>query len=203
MNASTTVLIVLVSFGLGSIPTGLLVTRRLGDLDLRQAGSGNIGATNVYREFGWKWAVVVFLGDMAKGLLPVLIARGMGLSPYGSALAALLSVCGHIFNPWLGFKGGKGVATAFGAMLGVSPLSAMAALLVWGGVVWRTRIVSLASLAAAGTLPVAAFVVLWDHAYHLHYSATALILAGLVAWAHRENIQRLRSGEEKPVSRKD
>jgi len=201
MNLSALVFGVFIAFGLGSVPSGLLIARRLGEVDLRKTGSGNIGATNVYRSFGLKWGVLVFAADAAKGLLPVLIARGLLLPPAGIGIVALFAVLGHVLNPWLNFKGGKGVATAFGAMMGISPLSALLAFFAWGAVVWRTRVVSLASLVAAGALPVAVLVVKWGKTGHVEFTLSALVLAGLVVFAHRENIKRLRAGEEKPVSR--
>jgi len=202
MTASTLVLALLLSYGLGSVPSGLLVARMLSDVDIRTMGSGNVGATNIYRAFGMKWAAAVFLADALKGALPVLITRGLMVPPWLVALSALFAVGGHVFNPWLGFKGGKGVATSFGAYFAISPLSGLVALAAWGGVVYRTRLVSLASLVAAAVLPVAVLAIKFGDPGHLWYTGGALLVSALVAWAHRENIERLRAGQEKPVSGK-
>jgi glycerol-3-phosphate acyltransferase PlsY len=158
-------------------------------------GSGNIGATNVYRALGLRWAVAVFIADALKGLLPVLIARGLPLPAWGVMMAAFAAVCGHVFNPYLRFKGGKGVATAFGAMLGITPWAALIAFIAWAGVAVKTRIISLGSLAAAGVLPVAALIL----SPHPAFKIGAFFVAGLLVYSHRENIDRLIKGEEKPI----
>lgn len=201
MSLSALLFTVVAAFGSGSIPTGLLVARFQGGVDLRSMGSGNIGATNVYRAFGIKWALLVFLADALKGFVPVFLAGLFGLPGAAIAAAGVIAVCGHVFNPFLRGKGGKGVATAFGVMLVISPLSALSALLLWGVLLARTRIVSLASLAAAAMMPAATLIFAWNHLYRLEYLTASILLAGLVAYSHRENINRLRRGEEKKVSR--
>ncbi len=203
MNPSPVILSLVLSFALGAIPTGILVAGRLGDIDIRSVGSGNVGATNVFRAFGWKWGLAVFAGDMAKGLLAVLIARGLDIHPAFVALAGVAAVCGHIWNPWLRLRGGKGVATAFGAMLGISPSSALVALAVWGVVLYLTRTVSKASLAAAAAMPLLVLVFRWGGLDHVEFTAGALALAGLVFFSHRENIKRIREGTEPATARRE
>ncbi len=202
MSISALVLAFLAAYLLGSIPSGLLVARSLSDVDLRTVGSKNIGATNVYRVFGWKWGAAVFLADMGKGLVTALIARGLQLHAAGFCAAGVLAVLGHVYNPWLGFKGGKGVATAFGVMIGLSPGAALVALLAWAGVVAWKKLVSLASLSAAAVLPVATLAVSWGHVHVVYLTASAFVISGIVVFAHRDNIRRLRAGEEKPVGSK-
>jgi glycerol-3-phosphate acyltransferase PlsY len=197
MNASILLFALAIAYAVGGIPSGLLIAQRRSGVDLRSMGSGNIGATNVYRTLGLGWAAAVFAADALKGLLPVLIARGLPLPEWGVMLAAFVAVCGHVFNPYLRFKGGKGVATAFGAMLGITPWAALIALAVWAGVSFKTRIISMGSLAAAGVLPIAALILSPDTAYKIG----AFFVTGLLVYSHRENIDRLRKGEEKPISR--
>ena len=197
MNASPLLIAIILAILIGGIPSGLLVAKRLGDVDLRAVGSGNIGATNIYRVLGLKWAIAVFLADSLKGLIPVIMARALLLAPWGVMIAGFCAVLAHIFNPYLRFKGGKGVATAFGVMLGISPWSALLALGVWAAIALTTKLVSLGSLIAAGVLPFAALFI----SPHPAYKIGAFAVTALVVFAHRENIARLRKGEEKPVHR--
>ncbi|MEX0654944.1 MAG: glycerol-3-phosphate 1-O-acyltransferase PlsY [Phycisphaeraceae bacterium] len=204
-----------VAYLAGSLPFGLLIGRWQG-VDLRAAGSGNLGATNVGRVLGRKWGLVCFALDAAKGLGPVLgygLASGMVGGEADGALRALawLSVAaaamvGHVFPVWLKFKGGKGVATGLGALLGVWPtltLPAAVAALVWLGTVRRTGYVSLASMLAAVSLPVLAVLsgLMFDRPAGevAVYAAVTAALAGLVVLRHRSNIARLRAGTETKV----
>jgi glycerol-3-phosphate acyltransferase PlsY len=197
MEPGTLILALLFSILIGGIPSGLLIARYLSDVDLRSIGSGNIGATNIYRAFGLKWAVAVFAADAFKGFLPAIMARGLYLSPAGVMIAGFVAVLAHIYNPYLRFKGGKGVATAFGVMLALAPWAALCALVIWAAIALTTRRVSLGSLIAAGALPFAVLIL----SPHLAYKIGAFPLTALVIYAHRENIARLRRGEEKPVER--
>ena len=202
MNASEWLTSLLFAVGFGSIPSGLLIARYVAGLDIREVGSGNIGATNIYRALGLKWGAAVFGADAIKGIIPVLLARAL-LPPQWIVVPAVAAVTAHIFNPWLKFRGGKGVATAFGAMLAVSPLPALVALATWGLVLWRKKIVSLASLAGAAVMPGAVIIINHNHIHRLAWFAGALVISGLVVFAHRENIGRLRRGEEEPTRRLD
>jgi acyl phosphate:glycerol-3-phosphate acyltransferase len=177
---------------LGSIPFGLLLTRLFGAGDLRAIGSGNIGATNVLRTGRKGLAAATLLFDLAKGCLAVVLARA--LLPGAEALAALGAVVGHCFPLWLGFRGGKGVATMMGVALGLAWPIGLAFAGVWLGVLYARRISSLAGMSAAVSAPIAALA--------LGYTAYAAVLAAiamLVLWLHRENIARLRSGTEPRV----
>ncbi|MFN2384060.1 MAG: glycerol-3-phosphate 1-O-acyltransferase PlsY [Gemmatimonadota bacterium] len=188
----------------GSFPTAWLVGRARG-IDLRTAGSGNYGATNVYRTLGAVPAIVALVGDVAKGLLPVLLlprwipVPELELPTYG-VLLALAAIVGHVFSLFLRFRGGKGVGTTFGAYLALAPWATLAAALVWLALVRWRRLVSLASLAAASVLLVAVVVsqaTTWPEGWPLVAATGALV--AFVFWTHRENLSRLRRGTEQPI----
>jgi acyl phosphate:glycerol-3-phosphate acyltransferase len=185
-------IIVPAAYLLGSIPTGLLLARAFGGIDIRATGSGNIGATNVYRTLGKKVGVLTLIGDCLKGLIPVVVAKLLGLDDMWVAAAGVAAFIGHVYSLFLGFKGGKGVATALGVFLGTSPLSVLLALAVFVLVLWKSRYVSLASITAAAVLPP---VVTLVSGKPLFIAMTTFIVL-LVIYKHRENIQRLRAGTE-------
>lgn len=190
----TIALAVLASYLLGAIPTSFWVVRALKGIDLRTVGSGNLGATNLYRQLGFRWAVPVGLFDALKGAIPVAVFgpwAGLGLA--GSVLLGVVAVLGHVFSVFVGFKGGKGVATGGGIVLGIAPWAFLATLLVWAVIVRATGYVSLGSIMAAIVLPL----FLWV----LHPTARPAVwfvaaLSVLVVWLHRANIARLRAGTE-------
>jgi acyl phosphate:glycerol-3-phosphate acyltransferase len=183
--------VILLAYLLGSIPTGLLLAKMQG-VDIRTTGSGNIGATNVYRTLGRATGVMTLVGDCLKGLIPVLVARRLGLAETWVAAAGLAAFLGHVYTVFLGFKGGKGVATALGVFLGISPASIGIALLVFILVLLRWHYVSLASIAAAAAMPL--FVMVLERRALL--VATALVISAVVILKHRDNITRLRAGSE-------
>jgi glycerol-3-phosphate acyltransferase PlsY len=187
-----TVLLVVIGYILGSIPTGLLVARWQKGVDIRQHGSGNIGMTNVLRAVGKGAAALTLVGDLAKGLIPVLLARAWLVSPWAIGFVALATVVGHMYPLFAGFHGGKGVATTLGASIPLLPGPLLLAFIVWVVCVALRRQISLGSLASAATLPVVAL--LWGSptAYVLY----ALVAAALIWYRHRENIQRLLAGTE-------
>lgn len=182
----------------GSIPFGLLLTRALAGVDVREVGSGNIGATNVGRAAGPAAGIATLVLDAAKGALPVL-AAAMFLEPVGPgadawpAVAGVAAFLGHLFPPWLRFRGGKGVATAFGVTLALSPWVALAALLAFAAVLAVVRIVSVGSLAGAATC---AGGMLAAHGARSPPSWAALFMAVAIVVRHRANIARLARGEE-------
>jgi len=184
-------LLLICAYLLGSVPTGLLLARALG-VNIRQSGSGNIGATNVYRTMGRKVGVLTLVGDCLKGLIPVLVAQRLGLSDAWVAAIGLAAFLGHVYTVFLGFKGGKGVATALGVFLGTSPFSVLCALAVFALVLYRWRYVSAASIAAAALVPV--FVALAKGTPEL--IAMSVAIAAIVIVRHRENIARLKTGTE-------
>lgn len=178
----------------GSIPSGLVLTRWAGLGDIRQIGSGNIGATNVLRTGRKGLALATLLFDLAKGALPTVIALRW-LGPEAAVAAGAGAILGHCFPAWLGFKGGKGVATAAGVILGFTPAVLGILFLVFAGVVWATRYVSLASVLVAALAPVVAWLVGETQAAWLY-----LLVGALVVAKHRANIGRLLAGKESKVS---
>ncbi len=180
---------------LGSVPFGLLLTRVFGAGDLRAIGSGNIGATNVLRTGRKGLAAATLLLDLAKGCAAVMLVRAF--VPGAEAVAALGAVIGHCFPVWLGFRGGKGVATLMGASLGLAWPIGLVYAVVWLLMLFATRVSSLSGMSAAVAAPLAALAL----GYHA-YAGVLIVLAGLVLWLHRENIARLRAGTEPKVGSK-
>ena len=187
-----TVLLLAIGYGLGSIPVGLLIVRWQKGVDIRQHGSGNTGMTNVLRAVGKGAAALTLVGDLVKGLLPVLLARAWLTSPWAIGLVALAAVIGHAYPVFAGFRGGKGVATTLGVFIPLLPGPLLIAFVIWAACVAFRRQVSVGSLAAATSLPMAAL--LWgaSAAYVLY----ALLAAVLIWYRHRENIERLLAGTE-------
>ena len=206
------ILLALVPAGylVGSIPFGLLVGLARG-VDVRRAGSGNIGATNVGRLLGGRFFALVFVLDVLKGMVPVLAAGGVlgfrARDPLGYVLwlsVGFAAVLGHMFSVFLGFRGGKGVATSTGLTLGLWPYYTLPGLLaagVWGVAFWRTRIVSLGSILGAIAFPLAYAalgLLLWRDRLSAQWPllAFAVLVAVLIVFRHRSNIARLRAGTE-------
>lgn len=194
------VVAVVLSYLIGAIPTSFLVMRTLRGIDLRRTGSGNLGATNLYRVLGWRYAIPVALFDMAKGAIPVLmLGPWAGLGYSSRILLGLVAVAGHVFSVFLSFRGGKGVATGGGVVLGLVPGAFGVALLVWAIIVKVSGYVSLASIGAALMLPVAT----WFLAPARRNLVPWLLLLGiLVVWLHRANIARLLKGTESRFGRR-
>ncbi|MBI2355116.1 MAG: glycerol-3-phosphate acyltransferase [Deltaproteobacteria bacterium] len=176
---------------LGSIPSGLLWGKAYG-IDVRKEGSGNIGATNLYRTVGRKVGVLTLLCDSLKGFIPVLAVKLSALPADHAAWVGLAAFCGHVFSLFLRFKGGKGVATALGVFLALSPLAVLIALGVFLGLVYKWRYISLGSICAAAVMPPAVSLLGGSRAMLL---VTALI-AVIVIVKHHENIKRLVAGTE-------
>jgi glycerol-3-phosphate acyltransferase PlsY len=190
------ILLVLLSYILGATPSALWIGQRVHGVDLRKEGSGNLGATNAFRVLGRRAALPVVIADVLKGWIPV--ALFPGLIPergFGWTLAfAAAVIVGHVFSFWVGFRGGKGVATSGGVFLALAPTGAFAVLLLWIGSVYLTGYVSVSSILAALALPVAVYLT-------PHRGGDALVLfssclAAFVVWAHRKNIGRLLRSEE-------
>nr|WP_221277104.1 glycerol-3-phosphate 1-O-acyltransferase PlsY [Deinobacterium chartae] len=181
----------------GSVPAGVLVAR-VYKLDIRKVGSGNIGATNVLRALGWGPALLVAFFDIFKGGLAVLIARALGLDDLLIAACALAAVIGHNYSVFLGFRGGKGVATSFGTILVIDPLLGLGTAVVAIAVMVLTRFVSAGSIIGglvAVVLSIAMGLPLWK-------ILVCVGLALLIVWTHRENIGRLRAGTERRLGEK-
>jgi glycerol-3-phosphate acyltransferase PlsY len=205
-------LIVVTAYLLGSVPSGYVLMRLFRHADIRQSGSGNIGATNVLRFGGKGLAAATFLMDMLKGCCAVWLGGVLGgLLASGAApdnmraLAALFAVLGHIFPVWLGFKGGKGVAVGFGVFLVAAPWAALAAISVFIVVLALSRYVSLASVLGAGSFPLFAW---WLCRIHVCADRTPFFVAVEIAVAlllivkHHQNIRRLLSGTESKLGAK-
>ncbi|MDH7516251.1 MAG: glycerol-3-phosphate 1-O-acyltransferase PlsY [Bacteroidota bacterium] len=205
--------IIILSYLIGSIPTGLLLGKWIKGIDIRTMGSGNIGSTNVMRVLGWKWGLVVQAGDIAKGLIAVLLVARLhyGDFPFNNRtpfeeftvvqiLAGLSAVVGHIFSVFLNFRGGKGINTAAGMLVGIAPIDISIALIVFLIVVFMTGYVSLGSISAATAFPTTLFVRFTVFgvnipSYHT-LMAVSICLSLLLIYAHRANIRRLLRGQE-------
>ena len=192
------VAVCIIFFFIGAIPFGPIIAR-FKRVDLKKIGSGNIGATNVYRALGLKWAALVFVLDALKGAACAF--AGLTIFPAGmtAGLLGTTAVLGHIFSPYLKFRGGKGVATGFGVMAVFAPIPSLITLAIWGALVSWKKLVSLASIIAAVALP--ALVAAFKGPGWIFY--TSLIVVGLVILSHWENILRLLRGQEKPVQREN
>ena len=186
------IVLLVVAYLLGSISVGLMLARLRGGVNLRQSGSGNIGATNVARTLGKGAGILTLLGDGAKGLIAVLLAQAYGSSLFITAAAALAAVLGHMFPLYHRFCGGRGVATALGVLLPTLPLAVLCGLAVWLAVVALWHYVSAGSMLAAIAVPLFAVV----FSYPPPLVLTATVIALLILYKHRENIQRLLRGNE-------
>jgi glycerol-3-phosphate acyltransferase PlsY len=185
------IILTILSYLLGSVPSGFLVGSSAG-VDVRGEGSGNIGATNVARTLGWKKGLLTLGFDVAKGFLPVLAAQLLDLGAGAAAAAGLAAFAGHLYPVFLGFKGGKGVATAAGVYIAAMPLGVLVLVGVFALVVVASRRVSPASMAAAVLAPAVA----WALSYPQEVAWMSLVIGILVVVRHRENIRRLVAGEE-------
>ena len=194
MSALGLAVMLVLAYLIGATPTSYLAGRLGRGIDLREHGSHNLGATNVYRVLGWRYAIPVGLVDLGKGALPVAVLGPWANGPaWFSVALGLAAVLGHVYSPYVGFKGGKGVATAAGMFLALAPLALAISLPLWAATLWLFGYVSAASLAAAALFP------LWVRltAPSAPYSFWASVaLALLIAYSHRANIRRLMSGTE-------
>ena len=189
------------SYLLGALPTSYLAARVCRGIDLREHGSRNLGATNLYRVLGWRYAVPVGLFDAAKGLVPVLVfAPRVSSSELFALVCGLTAVLGHVFSVFVGFRGGKGVATAAGAMLGLAPVALALAALVWAVLVFTTGYVSLGSIVAAAVFPLAVAVLEPPDQPLMLWLDVAV--AAAIIWFHRGNIRRLLNGTENRFGRR-
>ena len=191
-------LIVAISYLIASIPVGLLVGKLGYGVDVREHGSGNIGATNVLRTLGVLPAVLALLGDTAKGALAVYLGRMLLGNEVGSVLGGLAALAGHNWSVFLKFQGGKGVATGLGVILMLNPLITFLCIVIWLALIYFTRYVSLGSIVAAGFLPILMFLTRQPYE-HLTFSVLAAIF---VIYRHHTNIKRLVAGTENKIGQK-
>ncbi len=187
--------VVIAGYLLGSIPFALLMARRWGLADLRQIGSGNLGAANVMRASGVKAGVLVALLDMLKGAASVVLAERLSPNAAAPAVAGLAAIVGHIYPIWLRFRGGKGVATACGVFSVLTPLAVPPALAVFVASVWLTKYISLGSVLASIVLPPLAYAM----GGQVPAVAAALGASAIIVFRHRTNVARLRAGTERRV----
>lgn len=191
------ILLILIGYVLGAVPTGLLVGLAAG-VDVRKAGSGNIGTANVLRSAG-KWAAVgTLVGDMLKGVIPVVLARVLTDNAWVVAAVGLAAVAGHCWPVFLGFKGGKGVATGSGTAVGLAPVVGLGLFAFWWAVVLVSRYTSLGAIAVMVVSP---FVFLLT-GQPLPYVLYTVLGGGLVLWRHRENVRALIKGTERKVGQR-
>ncbi|MBO8126685.1 MAG: glycerol-3-phosphate 1-O-acyltransferase PlsY [Firmicutes bacterium] len=188
----------LLAYFLGAIPFGYLLPKLVTGKDVREYGSGNIGFTNVLRTFGPKLGIPVLIGDLAKGYLAVKLVQLTASWTYLPLVAAVVVALGHNYTLFLGFKGGRGIATSAGAILALMPEVVGLLLLIWATMLFLFRYVSLASITAALSFPVLVAVL----GYSLPYIAFALLLGLLAVYRHRPNIQRLLAGKELKLGQK-
>ena len=197
-TALTSLLLLAIGYLLGAIPSGYLAGRWLKGIDLRDCGSGSTGATNVLRNVGKGPALVVFLIDVGKGALAVLLAKSVGLNDWLQVLTGLAALAGHIWPVWLGWKGGKAVATGLGIFLGLAWPVGLACFGLFMAVISIFRIVSLSSVVAAIGLPLLMLLSGGSSAYVV----VSLVASLMVLWRHRSNIERLLAGTEPKIGAK-
>jgi glycerol-3-phosphate acyltransferase PlsY len=192
--------LVIISYLIGSIPTGLLLGRAFAKIDVREHGSHNIGATNVFRSAGKGLGALTLVGDALKGFLPVYLVYAITGSDTWACFAALATCFGHLYPVYLKFSGGKGVATGLGVFLFLAPILLIFCIGIFCVVLALCRYVSLSSMIAALALPV--LMVFSSHPYPPYYLPTAAILAVMIVVRHHENIKRLIKGQENKIGRK-
>lgn len=190
---------IILAYLIGAVPFGLLFTKVFSGVDVRSVGSGNIGATNVLRAAGKKAAVFTLLADCLKGIVPVLIIRLWLHDDALAVLTGIAAVLGHNFPMYLGFKGGKGVATSYGVILAMTPLLGLVCLLIWLGAALVWRYSSLSALISFLAYP---FLVFSWFPESKALGSLALFLAGMIYFRHRENIKRLVAGTESKIGEK-
>ena len=191
---------ILVSYLIGSIPTGLILSRAFAQIDIREYGSHNIGATNVYRSAGKTLGALTLLGDTVKGFLPVYLVYTITGSETWASLSALVTFFGHLYPVYLKFSGGKGVATGLGVFLFLAPKMLVFCLGIFCIVLALSRYVSLSSMSAALALPL--LMIFSPHPYPRIYCATAAFLTIMIIFRHKENIKRIIKGEEHKIGKK-
>jgi len=187
------IFIALFGYLLGSVPTGLLLAKFFSKVDPRKLGSKNIGATNIFRTAGKGLGILTLVGDVLKGMIPIVIAIQLNVSDPWLAGVGLSTFLGHVFPIFLGFRGGKGVATALGVYLVVSPIAVLIEFLLFAGLVWKWRYISLGSISCATTIPI---LIAFFRSDSQAYFILSVIIAALILYRHQENIVRLLQGTE-------
>lgn len=194
------IIVLLFSYLLGSIPNGYIFGKQFAGKDIRNYGSGNVGATNVARVAGYKVGLLVAILDITKGFLSVYIAKSFLLPEYSMAfvfIAAILAIIGHDWSLFLSFEGGKGVATSVGVILSLFPLAFIVLFVVWIVMIYLTKMVSVGSILGAISLPIS---ILFIYSSKISYIIFGIIIAALVIFSHRSNIKRILKGNENKMS---
>ena len=200
MTSVPQILAVVISYLVGSVPFGLLLGKHYANIDVRRTGSGNIGATNVLRAAGKKAAALTLVADAIKGLVPVLIVRLLFKDDLTTSVCGAAAILGHNFPIYLGFKGGKGVATSFGVVLAISPVIGAICLLTWLAAALLWKYSSLWALLAFAAYPLMTF--LFYSSLSKPYAVLSLFVFGMIYYRHRENIKRLLTGTEPKIGSK-
>ncbi len=193
------VLIIISCYLLGSIPFGYIVGKLFKKIDIRELGSGNIGAANVFRILGPSLASLVLIGDIGKGIFSIYLVRYLNIDNLLIlTIAGLVVICGHDWSLFLGFKGGKGIATTFGVIFALNPTISILALIIWGVVLITTRYVSLSSIFAV--ISIFIFTILFKQPYEYIIFGAIILVLGI--FNHKENIKRLKSKKERKIGEK-
>jgi acyl phosphate:glycerol-3-phosphate acyltransferase len=194
------IFIALFGYLLGSVPTGLVLSKLFSKVDPRESGSKNIGATNIFRTVGKALGILTLIGDVLKGAIPIWVAIQWNLtdqwglsSDLWIAIAGVSPFLGHVFPLFLGFKGGKGVATALGVYLIISPIAVLIELIFFMGIVWRWRFISLGSISCATSIPI---LIAFFRSDSQAYFILSVVIAALILYRHQSNISRLLQGTE-------
>jgi glycerol-3-phosphate acyltransferase PlsY len=197
---------ILLSYLVGSIPTSIIASKLLKGIDIREHGSGNAGATNVFRVMGWKIGLAVLIIDMAKGYIPTVLFYKLGMKGVDwpiinlQIIAGISAVFGHIWTVFAGFKGGKGVGTGAGMLIGLTPFSVLVGIIVFAFVVAISRFVSLGSILASLSVPITVFLKNQSaDIFPVQLFIFSLFVPALIIYTHRKNIQRLLKGEESKI----
>lgn len=205
MGFAQNIIWLIIAYLIGSIPTGYLVAEHVKGIDIREHGSGNVGATNVFRVVGKGWGTAVLIADILKGwVATALLAPSSGAFPdltltLRQFLFGAAAIAGHTWTPWLQLKGGKGVATSAGSLIGIFPLATVIALVIWAICFAVWRYVSLASIVAAGIFPILLLIFYRDIPSFPLIFLISILLATFLVYNHRSNIERLKRGEEPRV----
>jgi len=200
MDTLFQIIAILLSYLLGAVPFGLVFSKLFSDVDVRTIGSGNIGATNVLRAAGKKAAVLTLLMDTMKGLVPVLIVKFLFQDDAITVLSGAAAILGHNFPVYLKFRGGKGVATSYGVVVAVAPLTGLLCLIIWALVAYIWRFSSLSALVSFACYPGLTFFITSPQSKP--YGLLALFIFGMIYYRHRDNIKRLLSGTEPKIGKK-
>ena len=195
MTILTWALVLIAAYFIGSIPSGLIIGKALYNTDLRQCGSGNIGATNAWRVLGKKAGIVVFVMDFLKGVIPVLLASYFIGTPWSMVIVGVMAIAGHVFSIFTAFQGGKAVATGLGVVTVMMPDIALIVFVVWLIIVMITRYVSLGSIIASVLVPILSIV----FEYPIPFMDFGVFTATLIVLRHRPNIKRLLNGTENKI----